>query len=89
VNNILSIDENNLSDRLIKIVPNPANDFITVTGNSLQQALVFDALGKEIITTSITTPTTTIDVSSLTKGIYFIVVKDKNNTTHKEKIIIE
>jgi len=89
VNNILSIDENNLSDRLIKIVPNPANDFITVTGNSLQQALLFDALGKEIITTSITTPTTTIDVSSLTKGIYFIVVKDKNNTTHKEKIIIE
>jgi hypothetical protein len=89
VNNILSIDENNLSDRLIKIVPNPANDFITITGNSLQQALLFDALGKEIITTSITTPTTTIDVSSLTKGIYFIVVKDKNNTTHKEKIIIE
>lgn len=89
VNNILSLAENNSSNPLVKITPNPANDYITVTGEFLKQATVFDYLGKEIITTLIKNTTTNIDVSSLTKGLYFIVIKDEENNIHKEKIIIE
>ena len=89
VNNILSTAEFNSSDSLIKIAPNPAKDYISVIGKFLKQAIIYDDLGKTIITASIKNPNTDIDVSSLTKGLYFIVIKDENNNAYKEKIIIE
>jgi hypothetical protein len=89
VNNILSNTEFNSSESLIKIAPNPAKNHLTVIGEYLKEAILYDALGKVIITTSIKNHNTDIDVSSLTKGLYFIIIKDENNNIHKEKIIIK
>lgn len=87
--NTLSNAEFNSSESLVKIAPNPAKDHLTVSGENLKEAILYDALGKVIISTSIKKYNTDIDVSSLTKGLYLIIIKDENSNIHKKKIIIE
>ncbi|SIP99403.1 Por secretion system C-terminal sorting domain-containing protein [Chryseobacterium sp. RU37D] len=89
-NGNLSTDELNSSKVLIKVTPNPAKEYLTVVGQNLKQAILFDESGKAILTASLKNSNTHINVSSLIKGLYFIAIKDENNKIiHKEKIIIE
>jgi hypothetical protein len=65
----------------VKICPNPANDFIVISGvDDVYSAEVFDVTGKLFITSNIST----IDISSLKDGIYFVRISDINGiTNHK------
>jgi len=77
----------------VNIYPNPASEQITVqlplsaiTKNSV--LYIYDAFGKRVAATTVTTETTTIDLEELPKGIYFISLQNENGVMTK-KIVKE
>jgi hypothetical protein len=72
-----TMDENNRID--FSIYPNPVNSLLIIESNSvIKKATIYSVQGKELIKTS----NSKIDVSFLSKGIYFISVE----TIHKKII---
>ena len=65
----------------IMISPNPANDYILISGaNELISVEVFDLAGKLIMTSNLSL----IDLASLKNGIYLIKITDLNGiSNHK------
>ncbi|MBS1513146.1 MAG: DUF3472 domain-containing protein [Bacteroidetes bacterium] len=73
----------------IKVSPNPVKSSLTISGQDLKQAVLIDNLGKAVLKHEITDNKTTINVSSLPKGIYTLIVTAKNYKVQTEKIIVE
>lgn len=73
---VLSTDDNSISDLEISLYPNPAENELTIantSGQSIQRASIIDVTGRLMQTVSLNDATTqTIDVSRLTTGIYLI-----------------
>ena len=70
----------------ITIYPNPFNETINITLSSklvLKNVIIYDLLGKEIITTN----KNVLDVRDLKSGIYLIQVIDNNGNMHNQKLI--
>jgi uncharacterized repeat protein (TIGR03803 family) len=64
-----------INNNNITIYPNPAKDIITVKSNILFIMEIYDITGKIILTSE----TKKTDISELNKGIYIILIKDKEN----------
>jgi hypothetical protein len=74
----------------IKIAPNPANDRIEITNYELRikSVEIYDVMGrKQLSHTANHIPQTTIDVSHLSAGIYFVRIYSENNTIETVKLI--
>lgn len=88
---IVGLYEKNKST-IINLYPNPANKELTVqfsTATVNTNLSISDVNGREVLNLkSLSTTTTKIDVSSLTKGIYFIRITN-NEQTNYQKLIIE
>lgn len=59
----------------IKVYPNPANDvlnFETADGITLDKVEVFDTIGKRVLSTTVVN--SSIDISQLNSGIYFVKI---------------
>ncbi|OWP77280.1 hypothetical protein BWK62_05815 [Flavobacterium oreochromis] len=87
-NSIFLNNEKNSEIEGLSIYPNPANSVLNITSNNFKEKQVelYDTLGKK--TSSFTTTNETINISSLSKGIYFVKITQDNKTTTR-KIIIE
>jgi len=75
-------------DGLVSVFPNPVNDVLYISINSKDVGRVtvklYNALGKEVKKVLVISPLTSINLSSLTKGIYFVQILDGQKiTTHK------
>tara|TARA_Y100000385_G_scaffold158638_1_gene164486 strand:+ start:2809 stop:3870 length:1062 start_codon:yes stop_codon:yes gene_type:complete len=66
-----------------KIIPNPATDYLFVDNLDVKNAIIYNILGKEIMKVN---DENKIDVSSLSKGVYFIRVSDGINSSIKKFI---
>ncbi len=69
--------------------PNPANTLLNIGGlsqNEFSHYHIFDITGKSQLTGRVTGMNTQVDVSSLSKGIYFMSLEGKNKVV--EKIVI-
>ena len=77
----LGIDDLNQLD--ISIYPNPVKNMLTIDGLVVKDVVIYSLLGKAILKTS---NQNTIDVSSLSKGVYFIKVSDGINASTKKFI---
>jgi hypothetical protein len=64
------------------IYPNPTKEYLNIDFSSLESVSIFNILGKELIKES----NNRINVSSLSKGVYFIKVSDGVNSTTKKFI---
>lgn len=67
------------------IFPNPAKEHITITGN-FQEVKIINSIGKTLITkqTNVGQLQNIVNISNLTKGIYFVQCISKDKTvTHK------
>nr|WP_255396953.1 T9SS type A sorting domain-containing protein [Ulvibacter sp. MAR_2010_11] len=70
----------------LSIFPNPASEVITIASKNiaLTSLEVVDILGKRIYSVSnLNSATTAIDISALSKGMYFVII---NNTVTKKII---
>ena len=86
--------EASLSENTISVFPNPANSTVNIQlhstnqKSSLNHIKLYDMVGRELFSKQIDGYTHIIDVSSYSKGVYFLEIKDKKTTYHK-KIIIQ
>ncbi|MDC1324819.1 T9SS type A sorting domain-containing protein, partial [Flavobacteriaceae bacterium] len=74
----LSVDE--LAALQLKIYPNPVQDELTIELQNkapLSAYVIYDISGKSVMTSTLN-PTNRIQVSGLSKGLYFIKVKAAN-----------
>jgi len=77
------------SVNVIKFYPNPANNWLYVdTGNSnSEQFTIYDISGKIIKTIESDSQNNRINISNLSKGVYFVEVKLTNGSKNIKKII--
>lgn len=83
-----TLSTNNFEDNKVSLYPNPTNTgFVTIssTTNEVMNVQVFDILGKEVKNEVITN--NTLDVSSLTTGMYLVKIT-QNNASSTKKLVI-
>jgi hypothetical protein len=83
----LSTSDFNRSE--VSIYPNPVRSggVVTINSNNSQplQVTVFDVLGKQVISKTISN--NTLNVSSLKAGVYLVQVTDNNKTTTRKLVV--
>ncbi len=89
--NQLSIGENELSNFILS--PNPAKESFTISladnSHAIKDVFVYDVAGKIVLTKkAINFYTTSVDVSNISSGMYFVeIVSDQKNKVTKKLII--
>lgn len=86
-NTIFGLDDNVNNDSSIKLYPNPASKEVNILSSGLNNAKVIirDIQSREVKTINkINSPLSKIDISDLSKGIYFVIVNNK-----VEKLIVK
>ena len=72
------------NDRYI-ILPNPAKDYITVSGRNIADITFTDATGKQVMTTK----APRINISGLARGIYFVRIQSDDDNIQTQKLVVE
>ncbi|MCK9301751.1 MAG: Omp28-related outer membrane protein [Bacteroidales bacterium] len=69
----------------IKIYPNPASNAVTIYNTvNLKSVLIYNTTGQLVIESG---NSSTINISSLSKGLYFMIINDNNNITEKNIVV--
>ena len=83
--NSLSVPENDFSNNLVKLFPNPTNGLLNISSKiDLNAIIIYNTLGQQVYKTNYQD---NIDLRFLSKGVYFIELKHKDFTTRKQLII--
>jgi len=89
----LGFKETSIDEFQFNIYPNPANTEISFSfDHKLTKSAtieICDLSGKVILKYAVDKPTHNYDVSALLKGMYLVLIKDKNKVIRTEKLIIE
>ncbi len=84
IDKTVSVEEKQLNS--LHIYPNPANDFINISGKTNAIYTIYDCTGKLIFIQKANTAITTIDLSKLNAGVYFVQSKLDNKTSFNKII---
>jgi photosystem II stability/assembly factor-like uncharacterized protein len=87
-NAFTSVSENKLPGS-IKIFPMPATNQITIETDQFTKTnyvSIFDIQGQELVKQEITNNSTTIDISNLSSGIYFVKYQNENGFTTQKLV---
>ena len=79
------LDEND--PETFNIAPNPTTGLVTVTGENLRQAEVFNMLGQQMLSIQGKGNELQIDMATLSAGIYFVTVTDKEGRKCVRKVV--
>ena len=81
----LSVDDFSASN--VKVYPNPANNFINIESNVMEitEVALYDILGKKVLSQN-KLVNNRLDISSLTKGVYFMKISANENSITKKII---
>ena len=80
--NVKNIVKNNSKNNSAIVYPNPAQKLLNIeTEIEDATATIFDQLGRSVLIEKLTSLKTTIDISSLSQGVYFLQLKSKNKLT--------
>lgn len=74
-----TVGVNNISNTGINLFPNPNNGIFTISGLPMNKALcieIYNLLGEEIYSRTISQPVSYINISNSPKGMYFVKVGD-------------
>jgi uncharacterized protein (TIGR02145 family) len=82
VRDATSLSTTDFSNSII-MYPNPVKNMLTIEGLVVKDVIIYSVLGKVVLKMS---NQNTIDVSSLSKGVYFIKVSDGINASTKKFI---
>lgn len=81
----LAVDETGASAKKIGVYPNPVKDILSFTNaEKISSVKIYDSTGKQVLSQK---SAATMDVSQLTKGIYFIEFENIDGSKSYEKII--
>ncbi len=87
---LIGLTEYDKKDK-VKLFPNPAQDWLTISypGNQLENVNleVVSSIGETVFTKSIIS-NEQIDISHLSNGLYFIYIKGNNLNVSPKKLII-
>jgi len=86
---ILSVNEATFNSQLVSIFPNPAQNHITIKNNNEEpmDIKIMDVLGNVLYEQNKLINTTSIDISHLVNGTYFILLSGKNYSVNKKLIV--
>lgn len=70
-----AVDELGAHD--ITIYPNPANDFIKISANSINNVMIFNAVGQKIAEFEVNNNELNVNISNYDNGVYFVKVGGK------------
>ncbi len=80
---IVGLDDNTLTD--FYVYPSPTTGILNIQSKtSIDQIEVYNLLGQLILSNS---NVNTIDISSVSQGVYFIKVKDENGNIGTQKVV--
>ena len=77
------------SPSFASVHPNPTTGLVTVTGENLSQAEVFNMLGQQVLNVKGKGDELRIDMAALPAGIYFVNVTDKEGQKCMRKVVKE
>ncbi len=81
----LAVEGFNVSN--FNLYPNPTKNNLTIESlNEIQNISIFNLLGQEVQKASVTATQTTLDVSSLENGVYFVTISSNGITSSKKFI---
>ena len=83
---VLGVNQNNIAG--LSIFPNPvtnANLFITSDSNETKAVVIYDVLGKKVLSTSVTDQA--VNVSALNSGVYIVKVTEAGKTATRKLVI--
>src|SRR5690606_23167780 len=86
VNTNLSLSTLSLSSDEIQVYPNPASDVLSISGKKATQVEIYDMTGKLVKNIAPET-TNTINIQSLSEGIYQVVVHTKAGIFNSKLVI--
>jgi hypothetical protein len=75
-----------IHENIFTIFPNPANNFITIKANITPIAINYfikEATGRQVLNGTLNNKSTTVDISNLAPGFYFIRIDDRNKGIYK------
>ncbi|MCE3278103.1 MAG: hypothetical protein K0S44_294 [Bacteroidetes bacterium] len=81
--------EENVSENMINVYPNPGNGIFHCDNIYGEKAFVFDMSGKKIIAFDIKDRTAIIDLNGFDKGIYFLEVLSKDGEIKWSKLVLQ
>ncbi len=83
INNLASISSANMM-----LYPNPTNGVLTIKSDLINGTIEFvNALGQTVVSENITRETQTINISSLTNGIYFVKLIENGKVVDVKKVV--
>lgn len=81
-----SLNNTNFEYPKVSFSPNPSTNYIQINSNTgILNKTIYDNLGRVIYFSE--TPEDQIDISFLSKGIFFMEIEDINKKLHKQKLI--
>jgi len=90
VSNELLLSVDNLNLQILQIYPNPATTQLTIESQSAvgnkQLAEIYDLTGKLLLQFTVSSQKTTLDISALSSGIYFLTLSDGEQQVNRKVI---
>ncbi len=82
---VAGVNELDVEGNLFKVYPNPVNGQLTIEAGKVtnERYVVYDQMGKKILSGKLSFPLTTIDASSMNQGVYFIQIGENKSDTFK------
>jgi hypothetical protein len=71
------------------VYPNPTSGLVTITGQDLKSAEVFNTLGQQVATATGEGETLQVDLNGLPAGVYFVNITDKEGRKCVQKVVKE
>jgi len=73
----------------LQLYPNPSKDLVTIIVDQKHKVVITDLLGRTCLSTQIDKEVNTINISGLSKGIYFVHLTDASENSKTAKLIVE
>ena len=82
-----SVGEN--QNVLVSLYPNPANDRVTIKGESLQEIAVYDLTGRQVMRHAVEGNEVSVDLTGLTQGVYFFRVNTEQGCLLQKVVLMK
>ena len=74
----------------LSIAPNPAKNFVTITGSNIKEVCIVDLYGRTVVSKEVSnTNTIKLSVNNLSKGIYLVKAILIDGSIKTEKLVVE